>query len=1020
MTDEKPIIDFGTAQRDLQQLINKLKQADATILKISKDALTAGRNLSSIQLPSDLAQFTAENQRLTAQMQAQSQALSQLQNQYNTLSSQRRNTAQGITQERVNTQILNTERRRELTTTSQVAGAYRRLSAEVAIASERYQNLLVRGRSLGQTQRDYNNQLRNAQSEFRNLQRRVLEADKAVDKWARTGERSVGVLAGLLSAFGIAGGITIFATMSRDIFNTIKEIQSLDMALKSVTGTTENFYAQQVFLNDIADKYGLEINNLTKQYTAFYVAANGKIAGSQIQQTFEDIARSGAALGLSNEALERSFTAVNQMFSKGTVASEELRGQLAEAIPGAVQAMTKAVQKIHPEIKNLTEKGLFQMIKAGDILAKDVLPETAKQLAILTGADKAEKIETLTKLTNRFTAAWVDFIRFVSENDTVIGTFFGGAIKGATLFLGGLKEILATQRQINVMRESSTFQEGYNEFNDLYDPKTGNLASLEKEKQQLDEYIAYNQKEIDKLTKKIEDAPWYAPELELKDTAEEIAREIGFSKGKLKAIQDKVLELTKPKTESTDSESEAQEKAIEDRLKALYEANKKELELQLLKEEAILNNELSSYEEQYKALENYQKIKLKIISLEHNEQLRLAKDNSDKIKVANLDMQMSIVKQSQDAFLKLKAIREKEKEEQLRELKDAEDSIKESNEKIDNIKEEALAIEIASQKSRNDLIDQQIEKLEELKKATEDWLGSFSSEFLQNSGLGSLETFFDGTFSKLLEGADTMEEKFAVTFNAIAESAQEAFNFISNASQANFDAEKERLQEQYDVALTDAGDNKVAQEKLAEDLEKSKKDIANREAKAKQKQAMFNIAIDTAQGIISALASTPPNVPLSIAIGVIGAAQLAMVASQEVPQYWMGGTHDGGLMMVNDGAGSNYQETIVTPDGKIIKPTGRNVLMDAPAGTEIFTHDMWQNALNDMLQGKGISMNMPQQYTGISKADMYEVMADTLGSQPQHYSNFDADGATDYIVKGGNKTILKTNRGNGRGIKFGG
>jgi hypothetical protein len=37
---------------------------------------------------------------------------------------------------------------------------------------------------------------------------------------------------------------------------------------------------------------------------------------------------------------------------------------------------------------------------------------------------------------------------------------------------------------------------------------------------------------------------------------------------------------------------------------------------------------------------------------------------------------------------------------------------------------------------------------------------------------------------------------------------------------------------------------------------------------------LFNIAIDTAQGIVSALLITPPNVPLSVAIGVLGAVQI--------------------------------------------------------------------------------------------------------------------------------------------------
>lgn len=292
------------------------------------------------------------------------------------------------------------------------------------------------------------------------------------------------------------------------------------------------------------------------------------------------------------------------------------------------------------------------------------------------------------------------------------------------------------------------------------------------------------------------------------------------------------------------------------------------------------------------------------------------------------------------------------------------------------------------------------------------YLKSFVDEFASNSG-------FSETFKILNDEIDGFGENFAVTFNAIAESAQEAFNFISNASQQNFDSEKERLQNQYDVALGYAGENKAAQEKLATDLEKQKKDIANRENKAKQKQAIFNIAIDTAQGIISALASTPPNVPLSIFIGALGAAQIALVASQKIPQYWMGGTHDGGLMMVNDGAGSNYRETIVTPDGNIHKPQGKNVIMNAPKGTEIFTHDQWDEQMNNMLKGNGINWSVPvNNYSGMTKEDMREVMMETLGNQPQHLTNFDADGVTDYINKRGNITKSASNRGNSIKTRF--
>ncbi|WP_162542608.1 tape measure protein, partial [Escherichia coli] len=61
-----------------------------------------------------------------------------------------------------------------------------------------------------------------------------------------------------------------------------------------------------------------------------------------------------------------------QMASKGQVMSEELKGQLSEALPGATQAFAKAL--------GLTEKQLFDKMKNGDVKASDALPKFAKEL----------------------------------------------------------------------------------------------------------------------------------------------------------------------------------------------------------------------------------------------------------------------------------------------------------------------------------------------------------------------------------------------------------------------------------------------------------------------------------------------------------------------------------------------------------------------------------------------------------------------------------------------------------------
>ena len=59
----------------------------------------------------------------------------------------------------------------------------------------------------------------------------------------------------------------------------------------------------------------------------------------------------------------------------------------------------------------------------------------------------------------------------------------------------------------------------------------------------------------------------------------------------------------------------------------------------------------------------------------------------------------------------------------------------------------------------------------------------------------------------------------------------------------------------------------------------------------------------------------------------------------EVPKYARGtGHHPGGLALVNDGLGSNYQEAYRTPDGRTgIFPAQRNLMVNLPAGTSVLS-----------------------------------------------------------------------------------
>lgn len=188
-----------------------------------------------------------------------------------------------------------------------------------------------------------------------------------------------------------------------------------------------------------------------------------------------------------------------------------------------------------------------------------------------------------------------------------------------------------------------------------------------------------------------------------------------------------------------------------------------------------------------------------------------------------------------------------------------------------------------------DIFDKIVKDKEELTKWLDDFKGKFKDDFVSNSGFSKL---FD-----LIENFDKLKTDGVATALAISEAFQEAFNTISNASQANFDAEYSRLEQQKETRLQFAGESTAAKEEIEKRYEERRKDIQRRQAEAQKKLAIFNIATNTAQAAMAAYASQIiPGDPTSlirakiaaVLISVLGAAQIAMVAGQQIPQFWKG------------------------------------------------------------------------------------------------------------------------------------
>lgn len=193
-----------------------------------------------------------------------------------------------------------------------------------------------------------------------------------------------------------AGGIGLSNFVSR-LIDVARETGRATTALKNVSGTLSAYANNQKYVIDLAKKYGLEVNALTSNFAKFTAAAS--ISGMTMldqRKVFESASRATTAFGLSADESNGVMLALSQMMSKGKISSEELRLQMGERLPVALQAMAKAA--------GVSVAGLDKLLKQGKLMSADVLPKFAEALNEMIPNVDTDNIETsVNRLKNIFT-----------------------------------------------------------------------------------------------------------------------------------------------------------------------------------------------------------------------------------------------------------------------------------------------------------------------------------------------------------------------------------------------------------------------------------------------------------------------------------------------------------------------------------------------------------------------------------------------------------------------------------------
>ena len=259
------------------------------------------------------------------------------------------------------------------------------------------------------------------------------------------GDRAASSLDNLSSAAIKAAGAFISFQAVLASYQKIMEIglqrasaeRSIDFVFDKDAGQVKEF------TKSLAQTTGLDIAELQSQFAGFGASAKESMGIQGSEELFRNMIGYSRLMGRSEEEIKRALTALSQMASKGKIQAEELKGQLAEAVPGMVQVFAKATGKTEQELFDAMKKGA---LKSADTLQK-VTQELNKQITA-KGGWKAISESTQAQLGN-LKNSWnttLDSIFRGSENGlqdftrslTTLLNSLGGSGKSLGESLGGL------------------------------------------------------------------------------------------------------------------------------------------------------------------------------------------------------------------------------------------------------------------------------------------------------------------------------------------------------------------------------------------------------------------------------------------------------------------------------------------------------------------------------------------------------------------------------------------------------
>lgn len=178
-------------------------------------------------------------------------------------------------------------------------------------------------------------------------------------------QRLRGEVLSLVAAYG--GFYGVISVLGQAV-DAIQQLEAAQARLNVATGGDQAQTAAELdFVRRNAERLGIEFGTLATEYSKFAIATKGtNLAGENTRKIFIAVAEAARVNRSSAEDMKGVFTALTQIVSKGAVQMEELRQQLGDRLPGAIQLMADGL--------GIGTDELIKMMEQGQITSDALIP----------------------------------------------------------------------------------------------------------------------------------------------------------------------------------------------------------------------------------------------------------------------------------------------------------------------------------------------------------------------------------------------------------------------------------------------------------------------------------------------------------------------------------------------------------------------------------------------------------------------------------------------------------------------